>query len=118
MFSRVKGHRDHTSQSIFHHGLIKLIISTALQKEGKTWNYFLFWTGFQIKQEEQQIKKQVDKGKTLVRKLGQKIKSEDKKDVKLEEATEPLKDDNKPQKFSADSKGKYSLFTQKEDQPV
>ena len=57
MSSRVKGHQDHTSQSIFHHGLIKLIISTTLQREGKTWNYFLFWTGFQIKQEEQQTKK-------------------------------------------------------------
>ena len=30
MSSRVKDHQDHTSQSIFHHGLIKLIISTAL----------------------------------------------------------------------------------------
>ena len=52
MSSRVKGHHDHTSQSIFHHGLIKLIISTALQREGKTWDFFLFWSGFQIKQEE------------------------------------------------------------------
>ena len=60
----------------------------------------------------------MDKGKTLVTKLGQKIKSEDKKKVKLEEAPEPLKYDYEPQKFSADSKGKYSLFTQKEDQPV
>ena len=32
MSSRVKGHQDHTTQSIFHHGLIKLIISNALQK--------------------------------------------------------------------------------------
>ena len=60
----------------------------------------------------------MDKGKTLVRKLGHKIKVEDKKEIKLEEAPEPLKDDNEPQNFSADSKGKYSLFTQKEDQPV
>ena len=60
----------------------------------------------------------MDKWKTLVRKLGQKIKSEDKKEVKLEESLEPLKDDNKPQKFSAESKGKYSLFPQKEEQPV
>jgi len=36
MSSRVRGHQDHTSQSIFHHGLIKLIISTVLQSEGKT----------------------------------------------------------------------------------
>ena len=40
---------------------------------------------FQVKQEDQQTKKQVDKGKVLVRKLGQKVKSEDKKEVKLEE---------------------------------
>ena len=60
----------------------------------------------------------MDKGKTLVRKLGQKIKYEDKKEVKLEKAPDPLKDDNKPQNFSAESKGKYSLFTQKEEQPV
>ena len=92
-----------------------MIISAALQKEGNTWGYFLFWSGFQIKQEEQQTKKEVDKGKSLVRKLGQKIKSEDKKEVKLEKAPEPLKDDNKPQKFSAESKGKYSLFKPKED---
>ena len=57
MSSRVKGHQDHTTQSIFHHGLIKLIISIDLQKEGKTWDYFIFWSSFQIKQEEQQTKK-------------------------------------------------------------
>ena len=89
MSGSIKEHQDDTAQSIFHHGLIKLIISTVLQSEGKTWDYFLFWSGFQIKQEEQQTKKHVDKGKTLVRKLGQKIKSEDKKEVKLEEVIEP-----------------------------
>ena len=57
-------------------------------------------------------------GKTLVRKLGQKIKVEDKKEIKLEKAPEPLKDDNEPQTFSVDSKGKCSLFTEKKDQPM
>ena len=117
MSSRVKEHHDHTTQSIFHHGLIKLIISTALQREGKTWDYFLFWSGFQIKQEEQQTKKHVDKGKTLVRKLGQKIKVEEKKDIKLEEVTEPSKEDYEPKKFSANSRGKGMLFTKKEVVP-
>ena len=79
MSNRVKGHMDHTSQSIFHHGLIKLIISTVLQTEGKNWDFFLFWSGFQVRHEDQQPKKQVDKGKILVRKLGQKVKCEDKK---------------------------------------
>ena len=53
MSSRVKGHEYHTSQSIFHHGLIKLIISTVFQKEGKTWDFSLLWSGFQVKQEDQ-----------------------------------------------------------------
>ena len=118
MSSRVRGNHDHTSQSIFHHGLIKLIISTVLQSEGKTWDFFLFWSGFQVKQEDQQTKKQADKGKVLVRKLGQKVKTEDKKEVKLEEVPEPLKDDNEPQMSSADIKGKYSLFTEKKEQPM
>ena len=30
MSSRVKEHQDHTKQSVFHHGLIKLVISTVL----------------------------------------------------------------------------------------
>ena len=93
MSSRVKEHQDHTIQSIFHHGLIKLIIRTALQREGETWDSFLFWSGFQIKQEDQPTKKHVDKGQTLVRKLGKKVKSEDKKYVKLEKVTEPSKED-------------------------
>ena len=69
MSSRIKQHEDHTSQSIFHHGLIKLIISTVLQHEGKTWDFFLFWSGFQVKQEYQQPKRQADKGKVMMRKL-------------------------------------------------
>ena len=45
MSSRGKGYRDHTSQSIFHHGLVKLIISTALQKgrEDMELFSFLYW---------------------------------------------------------------------------
>ena len=118
MSSRVKGHEDHTSQSIFHHGLIKLIISIVLQKEGKTWDFFLFWSGFQVNQEDQQTKKQADKGKVLVRKLGQKVKSEDKKEVKREEASEAVKDESEPKVFSADTKGQYTLFTEDKKQPM
>ena len=55
--SRVKEHQDHTQQSIFHHGLIKLIISTTLQKKGNTWDYFLFWSGFQSEKEDQSKKR-------------------------------------------------------------
>ena len=57
MSSRVKGHQDHTKQSIFYHGLIKLIICTVLQKKGKTWDYFLFWSRFQSGKEDQSKKR-------------------------------------------------------------
>ena len=60
----------------------------------------------------------MDKGKTLVRKLGQKIKVEDKNDVKLEEVPEPSKEDCEHQQLSNDNKDKISLFTKKEGQPV
>ena len=53
MSSRVREHQDHTKQSIFHHGLIKFIISTVLQKKGKNWDYFLFQSGFQSEKEDQ-----------------------------------------------------------------
>ena len=91
MSSRIKEHHDHTAQSIFHHGLIKLIISSVLQKEGKTWDYFLFWSGFHNNQEGQPTRKQVDKGQTLIRKLRQKVKTEVEKCVTLEEMEKPSK---------------------------
>ena len=45
MLDRVKGHKDHTQQSIFHHGIIKLIVNTVLQKNGRTREHFVFWSG-------------------------------------------------------------------------
>ena len=53
-----------------------------------------------------------------MRKLGQKVKSEVKEKDKLEEALEPMKEDNEPKMFPADTKSKYSLFTEKEDQSM
>ena len=88
MSSRIKQHEDHTSQSIFHHGLIKLIIRTVLQHKGKTWEFFLFWLGFHVKQEEQQLKRQTDKWKVMMKKLGQKDKPANKEDVKVEKVAE------------------------------
>ena len=73
MSNRVKEHQEHTKQSIFRHGLIKLIISTVLQKKEKTWDYFLFWYGFQSDKEYQSKKRQVDKAQNLVKKLKKKV---------------------------------------------
>ena len=82
MSNRVKEHQDHTKQSVFHHGLIKLIISTILQKREKTWEYFLFWSGFKTEEDRSQ-KRQLDKGQILIKKLKKKVI------VKDEEADKP-----------------------------
>ena len=50
MSNRIKGQSDHTNQSLFHHGLVKLIIRIVLQKENRSWDHFLFWSGFTIEQ--------------------------------------------------------------------
>ena len=71
--SRVNEHQDHTKQSIFHHGLIKLIISTVLRKKENTWYYFLFWSGFQSEKEYQAQKRQLNKGHNLVKKLKKRV---------------------------------------------
>ena len=110
MSNRVKGHQDHTSQSIFHHGLIKFIISTVLQHEGKSWDFFLFWTGFHVKQEDQHPKRQANKGKVMMKKLGQKAKLEDKEDVEVEKAAEHVEVDSKLKVSSVGTTGRYSLF--------
>ena len=46
MLNRIKGHFDHTNQSVFHHGLIKLIICIVMKKKNRSWDHFLFWSRF------------------------------------------------------------------------
>ena len=82
MSGRVKEHQDHTKQSVFHHGLIKMVISIVLHKIEKTWEYFLFWSGFQTEKEEQSWKRKLDKGQNFIKKLKNKIT------VKNEEGSE------------------------------
>ena len=61
MSNRVKDHFDHTNQSVFHHGLIKLIICTFLQKKNGSWDHFLFWSSFTNEQDDQVKKILIDK---------------------------------------------------------
>ena len=88
MSCRVKEHQHHTKQSIFHHGLIKLIINTVLQSRGKTWEYFIFCSGFQNDQEGQSHRRQADKGQTFIRKLRQKVKVKDEDRIKSKEVSD------------------------------
>ena len=110
MSSRIKQHEDHTSQSIFHHGLIKLIITTVLQHEGRTWDFFLFWSDVHPQQEDQQPKRQTDKGKVMMKKLGHTAKPVDKEDVKVKKVAKQVKVDSQFKMSSVGSKSRYSLF--------
>ena len=86
MSTRVKEHQDHTKQSVFHHGLIKLVISTVLRKKEKTWEYFLFWSRFQTEKEDQTQKRQLNKGHNLVKKLKKRVRVEIEEDNALEKS--------------------------------
>ena len=59
MAMRFKNHPNHT-YSVFHHGLIKLLIDKELEKKELTWPHFLFWSGFKVERladaEEQERK--------------------------------------------------------------
>ena len=90
MSSKLKPHDDHTSQSLFHHGLIKLIITTVLQHEGRTWDFFLFWSDVHPQKEEQQPKRQTDKGMVMIKNLGHSVKSTSKDEVKAKKVTEQV----------------------------
>ena len=56
MISRVHSHQEHTVCSLFHQGLIKLLIVFHLNKRGKTWEEFLFEYGFDIEKQKGEIK--------------------------------------------------------------
>ena len=66
----------------------------------------------------QNLQKKIDKGKTLIRKLRQKVKVEDEKCVKVEEVAEPSKGDYESQQPLVDSENKNLLFIYKETKTV
>ena len=73
MSDRVKGNKDHTQQFIFHHGLIKLIVNTVLQKKGRTQKHFVFWPNIHTQQEGQPKKRQMNKHHCIVKRLKREI---------------------------------------------
>ena len=66
MSVRVKSHPDHTSHSVFHHGLIKLLIDKELEKKVWAWSHFLFWSGFKT---HKSTKVKSQEGKQMLMKL-------------------------------------------------
>lgn len=49
MCDKVQLRKEDCETSLFHHGLIKLLVLDGLQKIGRDWNSFIFMAGFQSK---------------------------------------------------------------------
>ena len=64
MISRVHDHQEHSVCSLFHQGLIKLLIKLLiifhLKKKGKTWEGFLFESGFDVETQKGEKKGRED----------------------------------------------------------
>ena len=65
MIVRVHSHQEHTVRSLFHQGLIKLLIVFHLKKKGKTWKEFLFEYGFDVEKETLKENKKIEQEETL-----------------------------------------------------
>ena len=65
MIARVHSHQEHTVRSLFHQGLIKLLIVFHLKKKGKTWKEFLFESRFDAEKETLNADNQTEQDETL-----------------------------------------------------
>ena len=63
METRLRNHPNHTSHSIFHHGLIKLIVLKKIKEEELNLVTFLFWSRFEVKKTKTLEDQKVEKGK-------------------------------------------------------
>ena len=118
MSCRVREHQDHTKQSIFHHGLINLIISIILQKREKTWEHFIFWLGFKTDHEEHSQRRQLDKGQTLIKKLRKKVTIKGEENDKLGEASNQQNEKFEIQQWANYEESKVLQSKMKEAKPI
>jgi hypothetical protein len=49
MCDKIQLRKDDCETSLFHHGLVKLLVLDGLQKIGRDWNSFIYMAGFQSK---------------------------------------------------------------------
>ena len=52
MITWAQGHPEHAARSVYHQGLIKLLIVSQLHREGRTWENLLSELGFEEKTKE------------------------------------------------------------------
>ena len=48
MHVRAHNYPSSSSSNMFHHGLIKLLITQELGKVERSWSHFIFWGGFKV----------------------------------------------------------------------
>ena len=62
----VQGHPEHTARSVYHQGLIKLLIVSQLHREGQTWETLLTELGFEenTKEKGKRVTKDLDQQTT------------------------------------------------------
>ena len=129
MSNRIKGHMDHTHQSVFHHGLIKLIVCTVLQKNSRNWDHVLFWSGFLSEQEVQAKKSLMNKQFSFVKSFKKELSNEllqdsvqencssqifeDVREALDDNPEKVLKNDEKEQRAVSDHKLKLDLVEKK-----
>lgn len=95
MCDKVQLRKDDCETSLFHHGLVKLLVLNGLQKIGRDWDSFIFMAGFPIKtgltprpvkEKEQSVEESV--GEPTIAELKKeakerrKVRSESRKSVK------------------------------------
>ena len=83
MIAKVQGHPHHTTRSVYHQGLIKLLILTQLQREKRTWASLLAELGFRDNPKEKG-KKMLDEANqqaTSPKKIVQEVENEEKNDA-------------------------------------
>ena len=73
MVTQVRNQPDHSSRSVFHHSLIKLLITTKLETIHIYWQHFIFWSGFEPEaqmHDDEEIRRQYKRKKIKVVEVG------------------------------------------------
>jgi hypothetical protein len=61
MCNRVQAEPNNIQNTLFHFGLIKMIIVEELKKKERTWEHFVFWEGFELQSQPEKGKKKAGK---------------------------------------------------------
>ena len=97
MISKVQNHPSHTARSIYHQGLIKLLVLTQLEKEERSWSALLAELGFNENPKE--------KGKKMIDDASQQIVNPTETDQK--DKNKEMSAFNKPIQSSVDPETPY-----------